>query len=161
MQYLEPNFKNIAAQHLNNIKFILRSITWNQCQWPCLDQKSISKILMILNQKYNIKQSWPWNIEIFRIFNVENEQIVNYLFKISKDFMDDRLVRELLLLSMDSSLATRVYERLESELDSYPLVENAEIQGYAGLMALQESKAHASLHESHSTKARLHLEKSL
>lgn len=66
-----------------------------------------------------------------------------------------------MLLALESDQPFKVYERLESELSSYPLIENAVIQGFAGVLCLLESLKFSKLKDFFQTKAKLHLEKSL
>lgn len=162
MEYTVSNFKrNISSQHLNNLKFLLRSLFLSEAPCRSTDNDMISMIALILTQKSSIGKSWPWILQTLKITDVGKSEIINYLFKVSRDFMDFELVRELLLLALDSNQGLNIYERLESELNSYPLVENALIQGFAGILCLIESLKNHSLKDSMLSKAELHLKKSL
>lgn len=122
---------------------------------------TLCRIALILTQKLHIRQSWPLILQIKKISLASSADMISYLFKVSRNFMGSELIIELLILSLNSETLA-VYERLESELNSYPLIEAVNIQGLAGILCMVESgKKEKSLKESLLLKAESHLTKAL
>jgi tetratricopeptide (TPR) repeat protein len=125
------------------------------------EYETLCRIILIITQKSHIWQSWPLVLQALKISSAQSNDMLNYLFKVSRDFMGSELVRELLLLSLDSDQTFKVYERLESELNSYPLIEDGDIQGFAGILCMFESVKNQSYKVSLLSKAEAHLKKAL
>ena len=103
LEYSEPIHKNINSQHINNIKFMLKTL------FLTTQDHNLTRIGLILNQK----DSWTWIVQI-KLKCLGRKSILDYLIALSKTFMDSTLISEMMLYSLETDRSGKLYDRIES-----------------------------------------------
>ena len=113
LEYSEPIYKSISSQHINNIKFILKTLFLAETE--SLENQNLIKIGLILTQISRIKESWKWIVQIIKMKSLKNsDSVLDYLLSVSKKFMDSTLITEMILVSLETERSGKLYDRIES-----------------------------------------------